>query len=85
MTLKVDDLKVYYNTLAGDVHALDGVTFDGGKHTKRLDGETFDGYAYYLSYERNTRNFWWDIDYWEPTTIYDRDGEVERIVRRFDG
>lgn len=28
MTLKVDDLKVYYNTLAGDVHALDGVTFD---------------------------------------------------------
>jgi peptide/nickel transport system ATP-binding protein len=28
MTLKVDDLKVYYNTLAGDVRALDGVTFE---------------------------------------------------------
>ena len=28
MTLKVDDLKVYYTTLAGDVHALDGVTFE---------------------------------------------------------
>ena len=28
MTLRVDDLKVYYNTLAGDVRALDGVTFE---------------------------------------------------------
>ena len=28
MTLKVRDLRVYYNTLAGDVHALDGVSFD---------------------------------------------------------
>jgi peptide/nickel transport system ATP-binding protein len=28
MALKVDDLKVYYTTLAGDVRALDGVTFD---------------------------------------------------------
>lgn len=28
MSLAVDDLKVYYRTLAGDVQALDGVTFD---------------------------------------------------------
>jgi peptide/nickel transport system ATP-binding protein len=28
MTLKVNDLRVYYSTLAGDVHALDGVTFE---------------------------------------------------------
>jgi peptide/nickel transport system ATP-binding protein len=28
MTLKVDDLKVYYTTLAGDVRALDGVSFE---------------------------------------------------------
>ncbi|MFI6574321.1 ABC transporter ATP-binding protein [Nocardiopsis sp. NPDC050513] len=28
MTLRVKDLKVYYRTLRGDVHALDGVTFD---------------------------------------------------------
>jgi peptide/nickel transport system ATP-binding protein len=28
MTLTVSDLKVYYSTLAGDVHALDGVTFE---------------------------------------------------------
>ena len=28
MTLRVDDLRVYYRTLAGDVKALDGVTFD---------------------------------------------------------
>ena len=28
MTLRVDDLKVYYTTLAGDVRALDGVTFE---------------------------------------------------------
>jgi peptide/nickel transport system ATP-binding protein len=27
MTLKVTDLRVYYSTLAGDVHALDGVSF----------------------------------------------------------
>jgi peptide/nickel transport system ATP-binding protein len=27
MSLRVDDLKVYYRTLAGDVQALDGVTF----------------------------------------------------------
>jgi peptide/nickel transport system ATP-binding protein len=28
VTLRVDDLRVYYRTLAGDVQALDGVTFD---------------------------------------------------------
>ncbi len=28
MTLTVSDLRVYYTTLAGDVHALDGVTFE---------------------------------------------------------
>ena len=28
MSLRVDDLKIYYRTLAGDVQALDGVTFD---------------------------------------------------------
>ena len=28
MTLRVNDLKAYYQTLRGDVHALDGVTFD---------------------------------------------------------
>ena len=28
MTLQVDDLKVYYRTLRGDVKALDGVSFD---------------------------------------------------------
>jgi peptide/nickel transport system ATP-binding protein len=28
MTLKVTDLRVYYSTLAGDVHALDGVSFE---------------------------------------------------------
>jgi peptide/nickel transport system ATP-binding protein len=27
MSLRVDDLKIYYRTLAGDVQALDGVTF----------------------------------------------------------
>ena len=27
MSLQVDDLKVYYRTLHGDVRALDGVTF----------------------------------------------------------
>ena len=28
MSLRVDDLKVYYRTLRGDVQALDGVTFE---------------------------------------------------------
>ncbi len=28
MSVRVDDLRVYYRTLAGDVRALDGVTFD---------------------------------------------------------
>lgn len=30
MSLRVDDLKVYYRTLHGDVQAVDGVTFDVG-------------------------------------------------------
>ena len=30
MSLRVDDLKVYYRTLRGDVQALDGVTFEIG-------------------------------------------------------
>ena len=29
MALKVDDLRVYYRTLRGDVQALDGVTLRG--------------------------------------------------------
>src|SRR6188474_1374287 len=28
MTLRVEDLRVYYRSLAGDVQALDGVSFD---------------------------------------------------------
>ena len=28
MTLRIDDLRVYYRTLGGDVKALDGVTLD---------------------------------------------------------
>lgn len=40
-------------------------TFDDGSYTRRLDGESFHGHAYYLSYERDTRNFYLDLDYWE--------------------
>jgi peptide/nickel transport system ATP-binding protein len=28
--LSVDNLRIYYRTLAGDVQALDGVTFEAG-------------------------------------------------------
>ena len=28
MSLQVNDLRVYYRTLAGDIKALDGVTFE---------------------------------------------------------
>jgi hypothetical protein len=41
MALRVEDLRVYYRTLAGDVKALDGVTFDvadGEAHCSRSLG-----------------------------------------------
>jgi len=41
VSLKVTDLRVYYQTLAGDVKALDGVTFDvADKEIMGLAGES---------------------------------------------
>jgi Domain of unknown function (DUF5916)/Carbohydrate family 9 binding domain-like len=52
-------------------------TFDEGKYTSRLDGESFDGHAYYASYERNTSNFAFDLDYWEKSPTFRADAGFE--------
>lgn len=52
-------------------------TFDGGKYTSRLDGESFDGHALYTSYERNTSNFAFDLDYWEKSPTFRADAGFE--------
>ncbi len=52
-------------------------TFAGGDHTRILDGEDFWGHGLYASYERNTRNFWIDLDYWERSPTFRADSGFE--------
>ena len=58
-------------------------TFDGGRHTRALDGESFKGRAGYGSLEYNDRSWNIDLDYWEysPTVRLDN-GFLSRNDRR---
>ncbi|PJA75373.1 hypothetical protein CO151_06670 [bacterium CG_4_9_14_3_um_filter_65_15] len=57
--------------LAPDWDAAD--TFDEGKYTRMLDGESFDGRGLYLSFERSTRHFYLDMDFWERSPTFRAD------------
>ncbi|MBU2501047.1 carbohydrate binding family 9 domain-containing protein [bacterium] len=52
-------------------------TFAGGDHTRILDGEDFWGHGLYASYERFTRNFWLDVDYWQKSPTFRADSGFE--------
>lgn len=46
---------------------LNQSTFDGGEYTVGLDGEKYWGSGTYASLEYNSRNYSFDIDYWEAS------------------
>ncbi len=48
-------------------------TFGDDAFTATLDGETFWGHGAYASFERNTRNFSLDIDYWQRSPTFRAD------------
>lgn len=49
------------------IDRLNQATFDGGKYTVGLDGEKYWGEGIYASLEHNSRNYSFDIDYWEAS------------------
>ncbi len=52
---------------------LDGVSFDKGRHTASFDGESYDGYAHYLSLQRNARHWNFDTDWWATSPTFRSD------------
>ena len=57
----------------GVTESLEGVTFARGEHTAMFDGESFGGRASYVSMERNSRGWNFDLDYWDATPAYRAD------------
>lgn len=66
-------------------------TFDGGEHTAAFDGEDFWGHAIYGSFERNARNWSFDLDYWDYSPefraengfIYNNDRRMGQIRNEY--
>ena len=52
---------------------VDEITFDGGKHTAAFDGETYSGYATYVSLERDSRFWMFDLDYYGTSPSFRAD------------
>jgi hypothetical protein len=50
-------------TITEEAEDIQNLTFDGGKHTAAFDGESFSGYATYVSLERDSRFWNFDLDY----------------------
>lgn len=44
--------------------------FDDGKYTAGLDGEKFWGRGLFASLNRNSRNYWTGVDYWERSPTF---------------
>lgn len=47
--------------------------FDNDKHTAAFDGESFSGHAYYMSLEKSSRTWSFDVDYWEYSPTFRAD------------
>ena len=56
-TSEMNDAKLSTN------NGLDGITFDRGNHSAALDGENFTGHALDTKFERNGRNYGFDVTY----------------------
>jgi hypothetical protein len=63
---------------------VDTLTFDRGRHTARFDGERFEGYAQYTSFERSSRIWSFDFDYYasSPTFRAENGFETRNNSRR---
>lgn len=68
----------------GPTASLGELTFDDGKHTAVFDGESFHGFAQYTSFERESRVWNFDFDYWgaSPTFRVDNGFETRNDVRQ---
>jgi hypothetical protein len=56
---------------------VDTVTFDGGTHTARFDGETFSGSGQFTSLERSGRTWSFDFDYSSSSPTFRTDNGFE--------
>ena len=70
---------------AGPTASLGTQTFDDGLHTAIFDGESFSGFAQYTSFERSSRFWVFDLDYWaaSPTFRADNGFETRNDFRRY--
>lgn len=60
-------------TEPGPTEGLDDRTFGDEDYTATFDGESYAGRASYVSFERNSRGWNFDIDYWDATPTYRAD------------
>jgi hypothetical protein len=54
-----------------------GLLFDNNRHTADFDGESFWGHGIYASLERSSRNWWFDLDYYERSPRFRLDNGYE--------
>ncbi|MBU0983668.1 MAG: hypothetical protein KKA42_07345, partial [candidate division Zixibacteria bacterium] len=64
------------NDTAGTSH-LDGIAFDGGKHTAMFDGESYSGHGLYGILSRNDRNSDGSISYTQRSETFRADNGYE--------
>jgi hypothetical protein len=50
--------------------SMDGETFDGGKHTATLDGENYGGSAMNLEFVRDSRHWFYEVEYLQHSPTF---------------
>lgn len=51
-------------------NGINGLEFNRGRNTADFDGEKYWGHAVYASFERFTKHWWFDLDYWEASPTF---------------
>ncbi|MCP4290663.1 MAG: carbohydrate binding family 9 domain-containing protein [bacterium] len=68
--------------LTADFH---NETFDNGKYTQGFDGESFSGHGLYASFERDSRNWSFDFDYWDRSPTFRAENGFETFNSQRSG
>lgn len=66
---------------------LEDLTFDSGNRTAAFDGEQYNGYATYMSFERQSDRWWFDLDHYSvsPTFRASNGFETQNSINRATG